>query len=726
MSSTSLKLKPARDQRGSALVLALIVVMLVAMLGGGLLQLTSAVTRRQTAAVDQTRAFYLAEAGLAEAFQAVRIGRTGQIGSEAAPARYGNGLVWVDATETSDGHIRLEATGMIGPGRASLAFVVEPVEVSLGFFSDEDLVVESVLLMDGFDSDEGRYEDQLTGETIKVPTSAYYVYDDEARGILYYEGTFYRYSSVKDKGKPEVKYYYDHAVDYPTLVGSLEYSEFDLHEDDFLDEDWLDDFDTDQEYGAVLEYFAGIPGVETGAVAGVDVDLGPTTGGGALLSSNGGVTFSLPEEDQGVVYGDVLPGPLGSVSGLGPVTVTGSTDSRSTEIELPEVEIPEVALAMPVRHEGLLPLVVSAGTSGFESIEVAADSELTLYGPATIVIGQLTLEPGALLTLDTRNGDVELYITGGLDLQLGSIVSTSGELPDEISVQVAPIPTFDKAPVSLEATSQFHGTIYAPETEVKVGTDFEIYGGVVARKLEIGPDAKLHFDSSGFEGSAIPRIVSWKIIELPAVVRGRQGDPFTILGVDEGGLEDLAHAHDLSAVVLNLTYVGKDGSEYNYSGTEDEFDWTAVALIVSIERDATRTVEDEPEQTPPEEDPPVEDPPLEGVRPEVADAIASMSGGTLRDFLKDKTPLSDSELISALQADSMTGGHYLDVLEQNNPLGDAVLLEAMTGAGVLDPGHLEEVLVDNSPLLPDTLDLAMGLPHSQLTSGQKGNVLANQ
>ena len=69
-------------RRGSALVMALIVVMLVSSLGAGFLHLSASVTRRQTDEVEKMRAFYLAEAGLAEAFQAVRMGRSGQVGTE--------------------------------------------------------------------------------------------------------------------------------------------------------------------------------------------------------------------------------------------------------------------------------------------------------------------------------------------------------------------------------------------------------------------------------------------------------------------------------------------------------------------------------------------------------------------------------------------------------------------------------------------------------------------
>ena len=91
---------PAR--RGNALVLALIIVMLVSSMGAVFLRISVAVTNRQTAEVETLKAFYLAEAGLAEAFQAVRVGRTGQLGSETAPAVHGDGLLWVDATQTVD------------------------------------------------------------------------------------------------------------------------------------------------------------------------------------------------------------------------------------------------------------------------------------------------------------------------------------------------------------------------------------------------------------------------------------------------------------------------------------------------------------------------------------------------------------------------------------------------------------------------------------------------
>ncbi len=71
----------SNNRRGSALVLSLIVVTVVAILSMGLLNLNRAVTKRQSHNIDDMRAFYLAEAGLSEAYFGLMTGQTGQIGS---------------------------------------------------------------------------------------------------------------------------------------------------------------------------------------------------------------------------------------------------------------------------------------------------------------------------------------------------------------------------------------------------------------------------------------------------------------------------------------------------------------------------------------------------------------------------------------------------------------------------------------------------------------------
>ncbi len=162
------------SRRGGALVLILIVVLTIGGLSAGLLQLSGAVTSRQASTVNTKLAFYMAEAGLAEAYGGLVIGKTGNVGSPEQPASFGDGLFWVTATDNADGTVTLESTGMVANGRAVLAMVVEPQGSSaaiLGIFSDRELDLQPGVRLDGWDSSEGPYERGTRARTAGSPTA---------------------------------------------------------------------------------------------------------------------------------------------------------------------------------------------------------------------------------------------------------------------------------------------------------------------------------------------------------------------------------------------------------------------------------------------------------------------------------------------------------------------------------------------------------------------------
>ncbi len=163
MNSRFLKAQVERDRRGGALVLALLVVTLVVGFAASLMQVSSIAARRQLGAVDTKRAFYLADAGLAEAYQGLRIGKTGAVGTRLAPAVYGQGVFWVEATDDGDGRVRLDSTGMMGSARVVLSLVAEPGEVvvsSLAVFTADNLTLVPGTRIDSYDSRNGSYADQ--------------------------------------------------------------------------------------------------------------------------------------------------------------------------------------------------------------------------------------------------------------------------------------------------------------------------------------------------------------------------------------------------------------------------------------------------------------------------------------------------------------------------------------------------------------------------------------
>ncbi|HTF88546.1 MAG TPA: hypothetical protein VK843_09055 [Planctomycetota bacterium] len=137
-------------------MIALMVTVGVAMLGACLLQFSASASRAQLQSVDQKRAFYVAEAGLSESIFGMMVGKSGNIGSAESPARFGDGVLWVEALKTEDGRIVLESNGLCGGGRASQSIVVQQHAnsiASLGIFSDGDLVVRAGSVIDSYDPD---------------------------------------------------------------------------------------------------------------------------------------------------------------------------------------------------------------------------------------------------------------------------------------------------------------------------------------------------------------------------------------------------------------------------------------------------------------------------------------------------------------------------------------------------------------------------------------------
>jgi Tfp pilus assembly protein PilX len=112
------------------MIAALLVVFAVATMGMIHVQLDLSRAREQRGAIDTKRAFYMAEAGLAEGFNGIASGKSGNVGTEDEPARFANGVFFTTADDEGDGRVTLTSTGMCGAGRATLSIVIERTSAS--------------------------------------------------------------------------------------------------------------------------------------------------------------------------------------------------------------------------------------------------------------------------------------------------------------------------------------------------------------------------------------------------------------------------------------------------------------------------------------------------------------------------------------------------------------------------------------------------------------------
>ena len=161
-------------RRGSTLVTVTILLGTMTVLALIFLRVGQRIGQEQDASQESTRAALLAEAGISEAVEAIRAGKSGSFGSSEAPAYLGGGVIWVEATDLGGGRIQLDSMAMKDSGRAALRVVVESGAsgddddgddgAGDGFmgmlFSNKSLVLKQDILIDSYDSALGSYASQ--------------------------------------------------------------------------------------------------------------------------------------------------------------------------------------------------------------------------------------------------------------------------------------------------------------------------------------------------------------------------------------------------------------------------------------------------------------------------------------------------------------------------------------------------------------------------------------
>ncbi|NOT32396.1 MAG: hypothetical protein HOP15_18275 [Planctomycetes bacterium] len=571
----------SRARRGAALLFSVMAVMVVSILAAGFLQISLAVTRRLNSSADTAQALNLAEAGLAEAYTGLAQARTGNVGSEAAPAVFGSGLLWVEATEHASGLVELECTAMYGTGRATLGLVCEPVGLgigSLGFFISDSVRLNPDVRLDSYDSSQGKYAGQ-----VNTP--------------LNNQGT---------------------------------------------------------------------------------------------VGSNNDISIAA----GGLIFGDVVFGPMGKVDVASGAIVTGGTSARP-ELEIPPpIDVPDIALARALKYTSGTPMVVPPGEAGYQGVDIGKNTKLILKGPLTAVVGSLSLRIGAELVFDTTDGPIELFVTESLDLASSSVVSTTTQVTSDSLILVA-------APagktVNFGAKSQFYGFIYAPEAEVHVAAQYELYGGLVCKALQLAAKGRLHYDLAlgATLEAQIPVLHSWRVVDLPQALAARRIDPFKLLGFDPKLLLPPAESHHDQ--VLDVRYLEKNGGSASYFGSESDFDWSQVNELLYGVRDGTAFYLPEDYAL---RDTVANDPLVDLVG-------SSMTSKELRDALIAAAPVSVEALEAACLRDPpMNKGDLDSVLRIHQPLSDSVLSAAI-GSASLDSSSLTNILLDHSPLSPDVLSAAL-------------------
>ncbi len=203
-------------------------------------------------------------------------------------------------------------------------------------------------------------------------------------------------------------------------------------------------------------------------------------------------------EGNPVVRGDATAGNGYSVSVTGSAVVTGSTGTRIKRLNLPPVD---ASGAAATNDNAQIPLIPQ-GNSFVSPLDAAGN--FTLDGNKSIVLpagpyyfNDFTLSGQADFAV---SGPTTIYITGDLRRAGGVTVTNLTQDPSSLVFMMT------GGVAEITSTNDLYGVIYAPNTNITLAGDANLFGAVVGKTLLVTGSGTAHYDESlDLEGIEFPR-----------------------------------------------------------------------------------------------------------------------------------------------------------------------------------------------------------------------------
>jgi hypothetical protein len=186
------------------------------------------------------------------------------------------------------------------------------------------------------------------------------------------------------------------------------------------------------------------------------------------------------------ICGDVSIGSGGNtgttVTGNG--AIDGTKSVQGTNLDLPDVTVPVLpnATTFDRAFSNEAASLTADKTRGTVSCQ---NGSLTL-APGTYVVSSLSLTSGCQLII---SGKTEIYFTGTLDLQGGTVVNSTGVPSNLMFYGSATAST-----VTLQGGASASFAIYAPSSSCTLQGNADIYGAVVCSAVHVQGNAHIHYD----------------------------------------------------------------------------------------------------------------------------------------------------------------------------------------------------------------------------------------
>ncbi|MHC4263713.1 MAG: DUF7305 domain-containing protein, partial [Planctomycetota bacterium] len=150
---------------------------------------------------------------------------------------------------------------------------------------------------------------------------------------------------------------------------------------------------------------------------------------------------------------------------------------------------------------------------------VGKNTALTIVGPATITCDNFEIGSGSEVYIDDSAGPVTIYVENDFTMNSNTLLAPLSDDPMSLTLNLLSDnildPTVDvdftEDLIDFESNAIMYGKIYAPNAEVVIDSNFELYGAVAARLLELRSNSRVHYDEN-LANSDEDAVSTWEIV----------------------------------------------------------------------------------------------------------------------------------------------------------------------------------------------------------------------
>jgi hypothetical protein len=235
----------------------------------------------------------------------------------------------------------------------------------------------------------------------------------------------------------------------------------------------------------------------------------PAPGGSLTLRTNTIETAGVALKAGVTVPGDVICGPGGDpakvIDTKASTVIKGDTYAANEEIEFPPVVVPQDLVALSPSTFPNSSVVQVKGNVKYNSLTIGGSQTLVIWndpntpgGDASriYIAGKLILMNGAKIVVD-NGASAKLYLGGNLEdknsASSGGGFDTTAN-PDARSFMI--FATDSCTSIVLKSKGNFYGAIYAPNADLQINNDADLYGAYVGNQnVEIKNSGSFFFDT---------------------------------------------------------------------------------------------------------------------------------------------------------------------------------------------------------------------------------------